>query len=121
MPDAWPVAMITGSPLQWAALAAIVVAILAPRLIPPLVRMVTGLLLQRYVGVAPPRRRSHSPAAVPAVEVLQPEKPAPALRRGADRPVRSRSRTRPAASLAGAVAFVGLVVAVLSWLLLRVR
>ncbi|MCX6362266.1 MAG: hypothetical protein NT029_20920 [Armatimonadetes bacterium] len=121
MDGAWPLAMLTGSPLQWAALAAIVVAIFAPKLIPPLVRIVTGLLLQRYVGVAPPPRRKQSATAVPAVEVLPPEKPTPALRRGADRPVRARPKARPVASLAGAVAFVGLVVAVLSWLLLRVR
>lgn len=121
MTGTWPVAMITGSPLQWGALAAIVIAIFAPRLIPPLVRTVTGLLLRRYIGVAPPRRRSQSASDVPAVEVLPPEKPAPALRRGANKPVRSRAKARPAASLTGAVAFVVLVVAVLSWLLLRVR
>ena len=115
-------AMITGSPAQWAALAAVVLVIFAPKLIPPVVRLLTGLAMRRFLGIAPPRPAPRkAPGTERAVDVLPPAEPTTTLRAGQPGPVRRRAPQPNAVSVARLIAFVALTVAVLSWLLLRIR
>lgn len=131
-----------GSPVAWAVMAFLFVAVLAPRAMRPLSRLLANLIateIRRRLGLGPPPRPApwNRASAEPSVEVLPPSAPKTTLRAGSDESLaRAAERARapaaapsPARPLHRSSAFPPWVVvlivcalaAVLSWLLLHSR
>src|SRR5437763_920220 len=105
-------AMIVGSPLQWVALAIVVVAIFAPKLLPLLGRLV-GIEARRRVGLPPVRHISRGEAVLVEKEPVESSQQERSLEDEAPRASSGRSTVLLAAGL------VALAIAVLSWFMLR--
>jgi hypothetical protein len=120
---------LAGSPVQTALAAAIIVALFAPRLLPPLGRLAGRLLrreIHRRLGIELPEqsRPRRNPQA--SVEVLQPDAPVTTLRADHQASLASQTaRKVPPREYArtpwGAVVVVSAAVAVLLWYLLHPR
>lgn len=114
---------LVGSPYHWAILGLVLVMIFAPRLLPPLARLLARYLgreLRRRLGLPlPPQRRA--PERRPPMEVLPPETPQPTLRASDPTPLASPPSTAPLGSVWRKVVLVGGAIAALSWYLLHAR
>lgn len=115
------------SPLQWVALALIVVTVFAPRLLPPLGRLAgrsLGEWIRTTLGLPasrvsrPPRVR---PSEEPEVQVLRSPRREHTLRAGSRVSLAETARTNRPVPVWPVVAVVSLAVAVLLWVVLHPR
>jgi len=112
----------TGSPVQWAVVALMAIALFAPRLLPPLARLAGRLFameVERKLGVkVAPKQPSPKPRDF---EVMQPEKPAPTYRASDPTPLVTHTPERQGIPLVIVCAVVCAAVGVLLWILLHSR
>lgn len=129
-----------GTPLQWGGVVLLAVLLFAPRLLPPLARLLGRLFALRLTGEierrtglsarpprppsrpVPPQEAMPRPSAtlsaplVPKIEVVPPELPAPSSRRAEEPPDRANTK-----SLWWTAAVVGALLALVSWYLFHAR
>ncbi len=121
-----PLAM-AASPLAWLVLGFLLLAVLAPRTLPLIGRLLGELVsleIRRRLGLPPPPRRPRrSVVKTAGVEVLPPEQPAPTLRAGtSDSLTPAAAPARPAGLPMWSVGLIVLsAVAILLWFLLHAR
>lgn len=119
VPGATSLAM-TGSTVQLALVIFVALVLFAPRVIPPLLRLL-GVAASRGLGARRRSRRRTSSAAAPAPEVIPPDRPSPTLRASSDRPLGNEPPDpEPAPPWRVGVLVAG-AAAVLLWFLLHSR